>query len=133
LGAVLCTAPLGRITARNQDRADDEVLAIATIEHMDALRTIGEIVATPGLDLAFIGPGDLATSMGHRGRVDHPDVQAAAMRLEAAVRNSRVGGVAATSDQANAMIDRGYRALAIGFDTSLLQQGATAALHEIRR
>ena len=108
-----------------QDRADEEVLAIATIENMDALRTIGKIVATPGLDLAFIGPGDLATSMGHRGRADHPDVQAAAMTLETAIRNSRVvlGGVAATSDQANAMIDRGYRALAIGFDWSLLSEG----------
>ena len=57
------------------------------------------------------------------------------MTLEAAIRNSRIvlGGVAATSDQANAMIDRGYRALAIGFDWSLLQRGATAALDEIRR
>jgi 4-hydroxy-2-oxoheptanedioate aldolase len=40
------------------DRADDEVLAIATIEHIDAVRNIEEIAATPGLDLAFIGPGD---------------------------------------------------------------------------
>lgn len=47
-----------------QDRADDEVIAIGTIEHIDALKTIREVVATPGLDLAFIGPGDLATSIG---------------------------------------------------------------------
>src|SRR3712207_1928247 len=59
------------------DRADDEVLAIATVEHVAALDTIDEMVSTPGLDLAVIGPGDLATSMGHRGRAEHPDVQAA--------------------------------------------------------
>lgn len=118
-----------------QDRADDEVLAIATIEHVDALRTIGEVVATPGLDLAFIGPGDLATSLGHRGRADHPEVQAAAMRLEEAIRGSPVvlGGVAPVPEQANAMIARGYRALVVGFDWSLLQRGTAAAIGGVRR
>ena len=35
-----------------------EVLAIGAIEHFGTLETIGEVVATPGLDLAFIGPGE---------------------------------------------------------------------------
>jgi 4-hydroxy-2-oxoheptanedioate aldolase len=46
------------------DQADDEVLAIGTIEHIDAIQSIADVVSTPGLDLLFIGPGDLATSMG---------------------------------------------------------------------
>jgi 4-hydroxy-2-oxoheptanedioate aldolase len=118
-----------------QDRADAEVLSIATIEHVAALDAIGDVVATPGLDLAFIGPGDLATSMGHRGRADHPEVQAAAMRLEEAIRGSPVvlGGVAPAPEQANAMIARGYRALVVGFDWSLLQRGAAAAVSGVNR
>ena len=113
-------APLrhGIPTAEYLDRADEEVLAIATIEHIDATQHIEQIAATPGLDLAFIGPGDLATSMGLKGRADHPDVQAAMRSLEEAMRDSAVvlGGVAPTSVQANAMIQRGYRALVVGFD-----------------
>lgn len=118
-----------------QDRADDEVLAIATIEHIDALATISEVVDVPGLDLAFIGVGDLATSMGHHGRVDHPDVQSAARRFEEAIRNSPVvlGGVAPQPAQANAMIARGYKALVVGFDWSLLQRGVAAALDGVNR
>jgi 4-hydroxy-2-oxoheptanedioate aldolase len=118
-----------------QDRADDEVLAIATIEHVGALDTIDEVVATPGLDLAFIGPGDLATSMGHRGRAEHPEVQAAALRFEEAIRPSPVvmGGVAPTPEQADAMVARGYRALVVGFDWSLLQRGCAAAIEGIAR
>jgi 4-hydroxy-2-oxoheptanedioate aldolase len=118
-----------------QDRADDEVLAIATIEHVAALDAIDEVVSTPGLDLAFIGPGDLATSMGHRGRAEHPDVQAAMLRFEEAIRPSPVvmGGVAPTPEQANAMAARGYRALAVGFDWSLLQRGCAAAIEGITR
>lgn len=118
-----------------QDRADAEVLAIATIEHTDALPTIEEVVATPSLDLAFIGPGDLATSMGHRGRAEHPDVQAAMLRFEVAIRASPVvlGGVAPTPEQANAMVGRGYRALVVGFDWSLLQRGCAAAIEGVVR
>jgi 4-hydroxy-2-oxoheptanedioate aldolase len=107
------------------DRIDDEVLAIGAVEHIDAVKTIHDIVATPGLDLVFIGPGDLATSMGLKGRVDHPDVQAAMKTLEEAIRPSPValGGVATTPEQIAAMRSRGYKALAVGFDWSLLQRG----------
>ena len=107
-----------------QDRIDDEVLAIGTVEHIDAVKTIHDVVTTPGLDLVFIGPGDLATSMGLKGRVDHPDVQAAMRTLEA-IRASPValGGVATTPELIAAMRTRGYKALAVGFDWSLLQRG----------
>lgn len=117
------------------DGADDEILAIGTIEHIDAVKTIGDVVATPGLDLVFIGPGDLATSMGHKGRADHPDVQAAMLALEAPILKSPVllGGVATTTELANAMIARGYRALVLGFDWSLLHRGIAAALDGLRR
>src|SRR5258708_36713411 len=118
-----------------QDRADDEVLAIGTIEHIDAIKTIDEVVSTPGLDLVFIGPGDLATSMGLKGRAEHPDVQAAMKTLEEAIRPSPVilGGVATRPEQANAMIARGYRDLVVGFDWSLLQRGITAAIEGVTR
>ena len=46
----------------------DEVLAIGTFEQIDATANIGDIVPTSELDLLFIGPGDLATSMGFKGR-----------------------------------------------------------------
>jgi 4-hydroxy-2-oxoheptanedioate aldolase len=111
-----------------QDRIDDEILAVGTIEHIDALKTIHEVVTTPGLDLVFIGPGDLATSMGLKGRADHADVQAAMRSFEEAIRPSSValGGVATTPEQIAAMSARGYNALVIGLDWSLLQRGIQA-------
>ena len=118
-----------------QDRADDEVLAVGTIEHIDAIKTIQEIVTTPGLDLVFIGPGDLATSVGHQGRADHPDVQATMKTLEESIRPSPVilGGVATNADQLRAMTKRGYQALVVGFDWSLLQKGIASILDEVSR
>jgi 4-hydroxy-2-oxoheptanedioate aldolase len=111
-----------------QDMANQEILAIGTIEHVDSLATIKEVVATPGLDLLFIGPGDLATSMGFGGQTDHPDVQAAMMALETAILSSCVhlGGVALSPDRVSQMIARGYKALVVGFDWSLLQKGVVS-------
>jgi 4-hydroxy-2-oxoheptanedioate aldolase len=83
------------------------------------------VVVTPGIDLLVIGPGDLATSMGLKGRADHPDVQTAIKALEEVIRQSSValGGVATTPEQIGAMAASGYRALVVGFDWSLLQRG----------
>jgi 4-hydroxy-2-oxoheptanedioate aldolase len=79
--------------------ADDDMICMITIEHVEAVDRIDEIMATPGIDLAVIGPGDLAR----------------------------------TAEQANQMIDRGYLALALGFDWSLFQRGIAASLEGIKR
>ena len=56
-------------------------------------------------------------------------------RLEAVIRPSPVilGGVARTPEQANAMIARGYRALVVGFDWSLLQRGIATSIAGVKR
>jgi 4-hydroxy-2-oxoheptanedioate aldolase len=111
--------------------ADEEILAIGVLESIDAVEFASEIARTPGLDVVFIGAGDLATSMGLRGRPDHPDVQAAIARFEEAIRGSSVvlGGVATNPNMGKALRDRGYQVLMLGFDWSLLQRGIDSALH----
>jgi 4-hydroxy-2-oxoheptanedioate aldolase len=72
--------------------------------------------------------------MGLHGRVDHADAQAAMAEAEAGILRAGVpiGGAARTPEQARAMIDRGYVAIAIGFDWSLLQRGVAASLEGLR-
>ena len=115
--------------------ADDDMICIVTIEHVEAVNRIDEIMATPGIDLAVIGPGDLATSINKRGLPDDPEVLQLMARAEAGILKSGVaiGGVARTPDQAKAMIGRGYVALALGFDWSLFQRGIAASLEGISR
>ena len=115
--------------------ADDDMICMITIEHADAVERIDEIMATPGIDVAVIGPGDLAASINKRGQIDDPAVQSLMKRAEEGILKSGVpiGGVARTAEQANAMIDRGYLALALGFDWSLFQRGIAAAFEGIRR
>ena len=115
--------------------ADDNMICMVTIEHVEAINRIDEIMAVPGIDVAVIGPGDLATSINKHGRVDDPEVMALMARAEAGILKSGVpiGGVARTPDQANQMIDRGYLALALGFDWSLFQRGIAASFEGIKR
>jgi 4-hydroxy-2-oxoheptanedioate aldolase len=115
--------------------ADDDMICMVTIEHVEAVNRIDEIMAVPGIDIAVIGPGDLATSIGKRGQPDDPEVLALMARAEAGILKSGVpiGGVARTAEQANRMIDRGYLALALGFDWSLLSRGIAASFDGIRR
>jgi 4-hydroxy-2-oxoheptanedioate aldolase len=115
--------------------ADDDMICMVTIEHVEAVERIDEIMATPGIDVAVIGAGDLATSINKRGLIDDPEVQDLMARAEAGILKSGVpiGGVARTAEQANAMIDRGYLALALGFDWSLFQRGIAASFAGIKR
>lgn len=58
-------------------RANDELILMIQIEHIEGVKNIDSILAVPGIDSIFIGPYDLSASMGLMGQVDHPEVRAA--------------------------------------------------------
>ena len=55
--------------------ANDETLLIILIEDIVAVRNLDEILTVDHIDVFFVAPSDLATSMGHIGDLQHPDVQ----------------------------------------------------------
>ena len=75
-----------------QERANKETIVMVQIETADALANVDAICAVPGLDVAFIGPGDLACSMGLVQEVgmpgcwSHPKFNAAVSALAAACK-----------------------------------------------
>lgn len=56
---------------------NDETLMILQVETQQSIDALPEIVRVPGIDVIFIGPTDLALSLGHPGHPEHPEVQAA--------------------------------------------------------
>ena len=44
--------------------ANDELLLVVQIEHIQGVEHVDEILSVPGIDACFIGPNDLAASMG---------------------------------------------------------------------
>ncbi len=111
------------------DVADEEVCLLVQAETVTALSNLAEICGVDGIDGVFIGPADLAASMGHRGRPGHPEVQAA---IEAAMRTIVASGKAAgtlTSDPklARRYLELGCTFVAVGVDV-LLYAGAAKKL-----
>ena len=55
--------------------ANDQSLLIVLIEDIAGVRNLDEVVKVEHIDVFFVAPSDLATSMGHIGDMGHPDVQ----------------------------------------------------------
>lgn len=70
--------------------ANEEVIVIVQIEHIDAVNNLDEILAVPGLTSIVVGPNDLSGSMGHLGEPEHPDVLSAIDTVIAKARRSDV-------------------------------------------
>jgi 4-hydroxy-2-oxoheptanedioate aldolase len=57
------------------DVANDHVLLMVLIEDIVAVRNLDEILEVDQIDVFFVAPSDLASSMGLIGQLDHPKVQ----------------------------------------------------------
>ena len=107
------------------DTANDDCCLLVQAETVTALDNLERICAVDGVDGVFIGPADLAASMGHRGRPGHPEVQAA---IETAIRTIVASGKAAGTLTIDTTLARRYLELgatfvAVGIDVTLLAQG----------
>lgn len=110
-------------------RAADDMLLMVQIEHVDTIDAIPEMAAIPGIDMIFIGPNDLAATMGHLENMTHPDVHAAIDRAEGLVRASgAMMGTVLWPDRDYADLRAaGYGLIAGPCDVAVLAQGMRAA------
>lgn len=112
--------------------ANDEIAVIVQIEHQDAIANLDAILATDGVDGAFIGPYDLSGSMGIVGQLKHPRMLEALDAYLAACKTHHVAAgthiVTPTAEGVAETIDAGYTLIALGLDVVYLAAGARAAL-----
>lgn len=114
-------------------RANDEIGFILQIESQEALDDLDAICRVPGVDAVFIGPSDLAASLGHRGNSNHPEVQAAiAKAFETARAAGKASGVLAADGKAEHYFDGGATVVGVGTDLHLLIAGADAVAAKFR-
>lgn len=114
--------------------ADEGICLIVQVESAAALAALESIAAVDGIDGLFIGPADLAASMGHLGNPNHPDVQgaiqAAAAQLNAA---GKPAGILATDETvARTYLSWGYSFVAVGVDVMLLARASTQLAAKFR-
>lgn len=64
VGGSMPALRFGTTGAEYLKHADDEILLAIQIEHIDGVEHADEILSVPGIDAVFIGPNDMAASMG---------------------------------------------------------------------
>lgn len=107
---------------------DDHVSLFVQVETAAAVEAAAEIAAVDGIDGVFVGPSDLAASMGLLGAQTHPDVVAAVRSAFDAVTaaGKPVGVNAFDPATADAYLDAGASFILVGADVSLLARGSEA-------
>ena len=109
-------------------RADAEMCVLVQLENRASVDALEAIAAVDGVDGIFIGPSDLAASLGHLGNNSHPDVRTT---IEQACRRARavgkaIGILAPVESDARAYLDMGFSYVAVGSDVVVLRKGCDA-------
>ena len=110
--------------------ADDQVLCIPQIEDMEGIENAEAIAAVDGVDIGFLGPVDLALSMG--AEPGHPDHESALQRFrEGCMRAGKPSGIpVGNAAAARRRIDEGFRFIDLSNDLRLLQAAVGRAVKE---
>jgi 4-hydroxy-2-oxoheptanedioate aldolase len=108
--------------------AADQTCVLVQAESRYAMDNLAEISAVEGVDGVFVGPADLAASMGHLGNPGHPDVRAAvseALRVILAA-GKPPGVLTPVEPSAHEYLRDGAVFVAVGLDTHLLARQTEA-------
>ena len=112
----------GAPLAETMATANDETMLIVQIETKEAIENRDEILAVPGVDVAFVGPTDLSIALGVPGQTDSPVLTAAIEQLiDTCQRHGVVPGMQMNDlDLAVQWAGKGMRLISSMSETALL-------------
>ncbi len=111
------------------ETANRERFALYQIEDPEAMGYLGAIAEMEGVDCLFFGPGDYSLALGIPGQLQHPDVNAARVRIaEVARKHGKIAATVCGRDQIKDYADMGYNLLSVGADVVALAQYADASM-----
>ncbi|MDP6605182.1 MAG: aldolase/citrate lyase family protein [Dehalococcoidia bacterium] len=116
--------------------ANDEIACIVMIETAEALDNLDEIMSTPGVDAAYIGPSDLAYAIGMQPTGDNNDpghVATVERIFEAAKKHGVAPGIHTGSAEFTARwLKMGFQLVMLGADRGFMVQKAVTDLRAVR-
>jgi len=112
-----------RTEAYLDDMTSGGVVMAMLVETAKGARNAAKIAAVEGVDVVFIGPYDIAATLGLLGEVDHPEVRHAIAEIESAVIQAGkiLGGLPHGSVDIEQLCRRGYRFIVAGADVGFLR------------
>ncbi|MDG1572905.1 aldolase/citrate lyase family protein [Robiginitalea sp. M366] len=126
-------AGYGKDFAPYLEAANDHIACIVQIEDAAGAQNAAEIAAVDGVDALFIGPYDLSMDMGLPGQVSHARIRETIASIACLKAPGTALGIFSTDPEATRAYEAmGFRLLACGIDTALIQNGAQRLLGELR-
>jgi 4-hydroxy-2-oxoheptanedioate aldolase len=124
-GPVLAADVIG---SRDPEELGGKVVCLVMVETREALERVGEIAATPGLDGVYIGPSDLALSLGLPPTLEIMEgehAEAVERIREACHRNGIAAGIHSPSGEwARRHAQAGFDLITVASDAPLLRGAA---------
>ncbi len=110
--------------------ANQKVMVMIQIETLEAVEHIDAIAAVPGVDLLFVGPGDLSQLLGFPGEMHHPRILEIGRQVRSACQQHAVHfGILALQEEPLAYWqEQGAQFFATGTDSLYLSQSCRKAL-----
>ena len=129
----------GRARVYGSDYAEaisDQLFVAVQIETAEAVENAEAILATPGIDGCWVGPSDLALSLGfHPSQMDEREEHARALEkvLKACENTGKIPGIAGRSVADGVQrAGMGFQFITAGSDLGFVMSGADAALKTLR-
>ena len=103
--------------------ADDKICVICQIESLEACKNVKDIASTDGVDLVFVGPGDLSADMGYIKNRSAKEVKEMALKVlkDANECNKPCGIMVSNLTEAKEMLQLGFTIVAVTTDLVLLR------------
>ncbi len=118
------------------ETANHRTIVATMIETADGVRNVDEILSTPGVDAAYVGPSDLALGHGIAPRLDvvEPEhEQLVRSILASCQRNGVLAGIhCADAATAQRWRDLGFGMLTLATDATLMRSAAIEGLRHVR-
>ncbi len=117
------------------ETANESIIVMPQLEHVDAARDIEAILDVPGVDCLCIGPNDLSGSAGYLRQLDHPVVADAINRILDAAKARGIAvapGIALPDGAQPEWTERGATIVLATDDLGLVVRGAKEALARAR-
>lgn len=132
LGSSLARAAHWNQTVDYLHRANSEICLLVQAESVTAMENLADMAAVDGVDGIFIGPSDLAASMGHIGNPSHPEViDAIESGIKTILESGKQAGLLALDKTlAHRFAGLGATFIGVGVDTVLLSQSARSLAAE---
>jgi 4-hydroxy-2-oxoheptanedioate aldolase len=135
IGGQLHAANFDTDPATYYAKADEEILVVVMIEHVEAVEAADEILSVPGIDAVFIGPNDLLNSMRQPPAFDsqHPAfVDAVQQVLKTANKHGVAAGMhTLDAEGARKRLAEGFQFIAVASEAGFMLSKAQETLRAL--